>query len=89
MREPARAFVARSFSLVEDIACAGLRVLLALAAFSLLFAGNFVASLFAHNLTAEMVNLLDQILLVLLIVELLYTVQVSFREDGQWRSPSW
>ncbi|MBM3774222.1 MAG: hypothetical protein FJW37_03580 [Acidobacteria bacterium] len=36
----------------------------------------------AGSLAANIVPLLDQILLILLVVELLYTVQVSFREHA-------
>ena len=36
----------------------------------------------ARSLTANIVPLLDRLLLILLVVELLYTVQVSFREHG-------
>ena len=36
----------------------------------------------AGTLTANIVPLLDRILLILLVVELLYTVQVSFREHS-------
>ena len=36
----------------------------------------------ARTLTGNIVPLLDRILLILLVVELLYTVQVSFREHG-------
>jgi hypothetical protein len=38
-------------------------------------------------LGGQIVNLLDQILLILLVVELLYTVQVSFREHGLIAEP--
>jgi len=37
-------------------------------------------SLLAANLSEKIVELLDQVLLILMIVEILYTVQVSFRE---------
>ena len=39
-------------------------------------------NLMARTLTGNIVPLLDRILLILLVVELLYTVQVSFREHG-------
>ena len=38
-------------------------------------------------LTGQIVNLLDQLLLILLVIELLYTVQVSFREHGLMAEP--
>jgi uncharacterized membrane protein (DUF373 family) len=37
-------------------------------------------ALLAANLSEKIVELLDQVLLILMIVEILYTVQVSFRE---------
>ena len=45
------------------------------------------AALAARSITAQMPTILDQILLVLLIIELLYTVQVSFREHGLVAEP--
>ena len=85
----ARAFVAQAFSVIEDIAYAGLGIILAITAFGLLASvfKNFVAALLTHSLGTQVVNLLDQILLVLLIIELLYTVQVSFREHGLVAEP--
>jgi hypothetical protein len=87
MSPSARALVA--FSVVEDVAYAGLGIILAITAFGLLLSAfkNFVAALLAHSLGVQVVNLLDQILLVLLIIELLYTVQVSFREHGLVAQP--
>jgi uncharacterized membrane protein (DUF373 family) len=86
---PARRFIVQGLSTVEDIAYVGLGVLLAIAAITLLLAAfkSFATALFAHSLTGQVVNLLDQILLILLIVELLYTVQVSFREHGLVAEP--
>src|SRR5262249_19716282 len=46
-----------------------------------------VSSILGASLGTNIVDLLDQILLVLLIVELLYTVQVSFREHGLLAEP--
>jgi uncharacterized membrane protein (DUF373 family) len=43
---------------------------------------SFGQNLMARSLTTNIVPLLDRILLILLVVELLYTVQVSFREHG-------
>src|ERR1700704_5418982 len=42
----------------------------------------FSQNLMAGSLPAKIVPLLDRILLILLVVELLYTVQVSFREHS-------
>src|SRR5499426_2989139 len=59
-----------------------LAALLALSALVLLGATavTLVRSVVGGGLPGSIVGLLDQLLLVLLIVELLYTVQVSFRE---------
>jgi uncharacterized membrane protein (DUF373 family) len=86
---PVRRAVARSFSFIEDVVYVGLAVLLALSALALL-TGAFVAlghSFWNRSLSGEIVQLLDQILLVLLIIELLYTVQVSFREHRLLAEP--
>ncbi len=82
--QPNRAWAARGFTVVEDIVYLGLGVLLAGGAISLLVSSviSFVQNLLARSLTANMVPLLDRLLLILLVVELLYTVQVSFREHG-------
>ena len=79
---PARHLIARGFAAVEDVVYAGLGVALAVSAVALLVATavGFARKLLAGELAANIVPLLDQILLILLIVELLYTVQVSFRE---------
>ena len=79
---PKRALAARAFSAVEDVVYLGLGVLLAGSAIALLVSSaiSFVQNLWARSLTANMVPLLDRILLILLVVEVLYTVQVSFRE---------
>ncbi len=73
---------ARAFTWVEDIVYLGLGVLLALSAVLLL---GYAALTFWHDamqvmLPSAIIGLLDRLLLVLMIVELLYTVQVSFRE---------
>ncbi len=62
----------------------GLGVLLAGCSIALLVSGviSFGQNLMAVSLTTNIVPLLDRILLILLVVELLYTVQVSFREHG-------
>jgi uncharacterized membrane protein (DUF373 family) len=68
--------------LVEDVVYISLAILLAGTAVVLLVdvALVFGRSLLAGELPGRIVGLLDQMLLVLMIVELLYTVQVSFRE---------
>ncbi len=82
--EPKRALAARAFTAVEDVVYLGLGVLLAGSAIALLVGSgiNFVQSLWARSLTTNIVPLLDRLLLILLVIELLYTVQVSFREHG-------
>lgn len=83
-QQPNRAWAARAFTVVEDVVYLGLGILLAGSAVALLISSgnNFVQNLLARSLTANIVPLLDRLLLILLIVELLYTVQVSFREHG-------
>jgi uncharacterized membrane protein (DUF373 family) len=80
----ARSGIARGFSIVEDVVYLGLGLLLA-AIVALLLASSFVSfarSAVGWTIAANITELLDQILLVLLLVELLYTVQVSFREHA-------
>ncbi len=82
MLERLRRLVGQGLAVVDDIVYAGLGVLLSVVAFALLFAAlkNFAGILSAGSLSVQVVGLLDQLLLILLIIELLYTVQVSFRE---------
>src|ERR1700730_3925545 len=82
--QPKREWVARGFTAIEDIVYLGLGVLLAGSSLALLASGliMFGQDLMAGTLTANIVTLLDRVLLILLVVELLYTVQVSFREHG-------
>jgi uncharacterized membrane protein (DUF373 family) len=79
----ARAWVARVFTLVEDVVYIGLGLLLAASALVLLGSGalRFWHSVADGALATRITVLLDRVLLILLIVELLYTVQVSFREQ--------
>jgi len=83
-QQPKRAWAARGFTVVEDVVYLGLGLLLTGSAISLLVSSgiSFVQNLMARSLTTNIVPLLDRLLLILLIVELLYTVQVSFREHG-------
>jgi uncharacterized membrane protein (DUF373 family) len=82
--QPKRQWVARGFTVVEDIVYLGLGLLLAGISVALLVGGlvSFGQNLIAGSLTANIVALLDRGLLILLVIELLYTVQVSFREHG-------
>jgi uncharacterized membrane protein (DUF373 family) len=79
-----RAWIARAFILVEDVVYIGLGLLLAASALSLLGNGIYIfgKSFASGTLTQNIISLLDRILLVMLVVELLYTVQVSFREHA-------
>jgi uncharacterized membrane protein (DUF373 family) len=79
-----RQWVARGFTLVEDIVYVGLGLLLAGSSLILLVGGviTFAQNLIAGTLAGNIVALLDRILLILLVVELMYTVQVSFREHS-------
>lgn len=78
----ARQVITRGLEVVEDVVYVGLGALLVAAAIALLFttAWNFGRALMEGQLSGHIVLILDEILLVLLIIELLYTVQVSFRE---------
>ncbi len=82
--KPKREWAARAFTWVEDIVYLGLGLLLAGSSVALLVSGmiSFGQNLMARSLTTNIVPMLDRILLILLVVELLYTVQVSFREHG-------
>ena len=79
-----RRLLAHVFTWVEDIVYIGLGVLLAASALVLLghTALTFSRDLVHAALPGAIVSLLDRLLLVLMIVELLYTVQVSFREHA-------
>ena len=82
--DDAREWVARAFTRAEDIVYVGVGVLLAASALALLVttAAGFVQSVLSGALSARVVTLLDQVLLVFMIVEILYTVQISFREHA-------
>jgi uncharacterized membrane protein (DUF373 family) len=81
-QSPVRILIARCFTAVEDVVYIILGLLLAAIAFTLLVTATIE---FWQSVRAEKIGtilLLDRILLVLLVVELLYTVQVSFREHA-------
>jgi uncharacterized membrane protein (DUF373 family) len=88
-RHPVRARVVGALSLVEDVIYTGLGLLLAVYALALLVRGfvNFLQLATGHASTTQIVDLLDQVLMILLVVELLYTVQVSFRTHGLVTEP--
>jgi hypothetical protein len=80
----AREWVARAFTRVEDVVYIALGVLLAASAIALLANAGvaFVRTVAEGEIAGRLVAILDQLLLVLMIVEILYTVQVSFREHA-------
>jgi uncharacterized membrane protein (DUF373 family) len=77
-----RDWLARVFSWIEDVLYVGLGALLASCALTLLASGalEFWQQLLAGSVSKQIVPILDHLLLILLIVEVMYTVQVSFRE---------
>src|SRR6266849_9267374 len=79
-----RNWIARAFSLVEDVAYIGLGLLLAGCAIALLIDAvyGFMHQFATTSMLSNTVGLLDRILLILVVIELLYTVQVSFREHA-------
>ncbi len=84
-----RKWIAWGFTAVEDVVYVGLGVLLGASAIVLLVTGgfHFVRAVGSGEFAKEAVGLLDKILLILLVVELLYTVQVSFREHTLMPEP--
>lgn len=81
-QESTRHWLSRAFSWIEDIVYIGLGALLAGCALALLVtaAQTFWWNLMGATLSENIIELLDRLLLILLIVEVMYTVQVSFRE---------
>jgi uncharacterized membrane protein (DUF373 family) len=79
-----RVGIGHGFTVVEDVVYLALALLLTGSAISLIVGGvsSFVASIQSGASAAEIVNVLDRILLVLMIIELLYTVKVSFQEHA-------
>jgi uncharacterized membrane protein (DUF373 family) len=75
-------WIAASFSLIEDIIYVGLGLLLAGVAMALLITEitYFIQYIYAGVLSENIVLLLDRVLLIIIFVEVLYTVQVSFRQ---------
>jgi len=83
-RPDTRAWIARAFTAVEDIVYVGLGLSLACSALVLLGidALHLVQSVVSGTFSTRIIASLDRIMLILLVVELLYTVQVSFREHA-------
>jgi uncharacterized membrane protein (DUF373 family) len=77
-----REWISTGFTRVEDVAYVGLGLVLAVSALVLLVivALSLGQAIMSANLPEKIVGLLDQSLLILMIVEILYTLQVSFRE---------
>ena len=92
-----RGVVSTAFTWLEDVVYVALGVLLALSAVGLLVHGGIdlvralprldVRAVVRGVETRAIVTLLDRILLALMIVELLYTVKVSFREHAVVAEP--
>jgi uncharacterized membrane protein (DUF373 family) len=80
--QPIRNMFALAFSRAEDVIYIGLGILLAGTAFALLIgeAVYFANYISGGTLSENIVFVLDRILLVIIFVEVLYTVQVSFRQ---------
>ena len=78
----ARERIAQAFTTVEDVLYVGLGVVLAAGGVALLVnaAIHFARSLVGGAIGTSVVAVLDQLLLILMMIEILYTVQVSFRE---------
>lgn len=79
-----RLIIARGFTLFEDFVYVGLGLLLAACALILIISA---AGALFHGIQADaspivIVDVLDRLLLVLMVVELLYTVKVSFQEHS-------
>jgi hypothetical protein len=77
-----REWISTGFTRVEDVAYVGLGLVLAASALVMLVivAISLGQAILLANLPQKIVGLLDQSLLILMIVEILYTLQVSFRE---------
>ena len=81
-RPAVRERIAQAFTQVEDVLYVGIGVVLSAGAVGLLInaAVTFARSIGAGAIGGSVVAVLDQLLLILMMIEILYTVQVSFRE---------
>lgn len=79
---PVREWLSAAFNFVEDAIYVGLGLLLTGVAIALLATeiGFFSRYIVAGQLSQNIVMLLDRILLIIIFAEVLYTVQVSFRQ---------
>jgi uncharacterized membrane protein (DUF373 family) len=84
-----RGWVAGQFTRVEDVVYVGLGILLSACALALLVTGgiDFASNIAGGGIAQNAVEILDRILLILLVVEILYTVQISFREHALTPEP--
>jgi len=89
LEQGVRRLVVRTFSIAEDVIYIGMGVLLAFSAAGLLVSG--AAALWSATVRGApleaVIGLLDRTLLVLMLVELLYTVHVSFRQHALLPEP--
>jgi phosphate starvation-inducible membrane PsiE len=85
----ARFWITVLFTRAEDIVYVGLGVLLAAGALALLFAETVALAqrIMSGAIVDSVVPLLDQLLLIVIFVELLFTIKVSFREHVLEPSP--
>ena len=78
-----RLAIAQAFTYFEDFAYLSLGVLLsACAVLTLVHGGIALWDTLRRGSVLDVVNVLDRLLLVLMIIELLYTVKISFREHA-------
>ena len=84
-----RQIIARGFSFAEDVVYVGMGVLLAYSACAVLVGGGMALwkATAAGAPIDGVLGLLDRTLLALMLVELLYTVQISFREHALLPEP--
>jgi uncharacterized membrane protein (DUF373 family) len=84
-----RSVVSRALARVQALVYVGLAALLSVSAMALLVHGgiDLVRAVIAGVDVRAIVTLLDRVLLALMVVELLYTVEVSFREHALLPEP--
>lgn len=87
--EGPRSLFSIAFTRLQDVIYLALGALLGVSAVALVVHGgiDLVRAILAGVDVAAIVTLLDRILLALMVVELLYTVQVSFREHALLAEP--